>query len=286
MEPSSFDAPLLAPAATNAAVLWFPSVGTSERSSRFPPVDEHIVVPESTRDEVIRGQRVIAMPALAPHADEQADVVSLFREQVRPQYRPSVELLTRVSRKSNFATDFSIRKQGKDPKTKQRYLEELSFEVVNEQSARSIRTKAEELTARGVRRVFAIFVKKGLVAEWSADKGDWVLLSMDSVIEDRCLVRPVAVRAILDRSVARGEITRALDLTGEPVLQQIKADCRREGKREGKRDMLLRQLRKKFGDVPQAIEQRVEHARPRELDSWADEVLVAATLEQVFAEEA
>jgi hypothetical protein len=36
-----------------------------------------------------------------------------------------------------------------------RYLEEVTFEIINEQSMKDIRDKAEDLTARGVRRVFA-----------------------------------------------------------------------------------------------------------------------------------
>jgi len=30
----------------------------------FPPLDEHLVAPEVTRDEVIGGRRVVSMPAL------------------------------------------------------------------------------------------------------------------------------------------------------------------------------------------------------------------------------
>src|SRR5262245_57620536 len=145
---------LLAPAKTGAGALRLPA------SHDFPPVDEHIVQPETTRDELIRGRRVVAMPALPPHADQQFELGYVIGAHVKPGFTGSAELLTRVSKGSDFATDISVRRSGTDPETGQRYLEELSFEVVNEQTMRDITEKAEDLTARGVRRVVAIFVKK------------------------------------------------------------------------------------------------------------------------------
>ena len=48
--------------------------GPSQRlpgRSSFPPVDEHLVEPEVTRDEIIGGRRVVALPAKEPHATRQ-----------------------------------------------------------------------------------------------------------------------------------------------------------------------------------------------------------------------
>ena len=72
----------------------------------------------------------------------------------------STDLLTRLSEGSHFATDTCVRRAGIDPRTGVRHLEELAFEVVHEQSTKDITERAEELSARGVRRVVAIFVKK------------------------------------------------------------------------------------------------------------------------------
>ena len=47
----------------------------------------------------------------------------------------------------------------------------LSAQRKREQSLRDVSDKAEELTARGVRRVFALFVKTGKVSVWSAAQG-------------------------------------------------------------------------------------------------------------------
>ncbi|MGE0706727.1 MAG: Rpn family recombination-promoting nuclease/putative transposase [Planctomycetota bacterium] len=53
---------------------------------------------------------------------------------------------------------------------------------------------------------------------------------------------------------------------------------------KGERRLLLRLLRKRFGSLPAELEQRVESASQTELERWADRVLTAASLEEVFAE--
>ncbi|MBK9265685.1 MAG: DUF4351 domain-containing protein [Polyangiaceae bacterium] len=49
--------------------------------------------------------------------------------------------------------------------------------------------------------------------------------------------------------------------------------------------MLLRQLRRKFGELPEAVLARVEAADADTLDRFADKVLVARTAEEVIADE-
>jgi predicted transposase YdaD len=56
-----------------------------------------------------------------------------------------------------------------------------------------------------------------------------------------------------------------------------------EGKAEGKAETLMRQLRRRFGDLPAAVEQRLRSATIADLDRWADRILDAATLEAVFS---
>ena len=69
-----------------------------------------------------------------------------------PGYAASTHLLTRYGPWSDFATDVCVRRQGRDPETGTRYLEEVCFEVVDAQSN-------ADVIARGVRRIFGIFVK-------------------------------------------------------------------------------------------------------------------------------
>ena len=55
-----------------------------------------------------------------------------------------------------------------------------------------------------------------------------------------------------------------------------------EGKLEGQANILRRQLQAKFGELPVAVEQRLGTAGEAELTDWAERVLFAARLEQVF----
>jgi hypothetical protein len=229
MDPKSTSGMLLAPPhhGGGAASFRMPS------REPFPPLDEHLVRPEVTRDEMLRGRGIIAMPALPPHADRHCELDYVIRGNVKAGYIPSTELLTRVAGGSDFATDTCIRKDGKDPASGGRYLEELAFEVVNEQSPRDIREKAEDLAARGVRRMFAVFVKTGQVCEWSREKGEWRELDRDGVIEDECLGRPLRVGALLDAAEADDSVARALVDKGNPVIEAVSAAARREGKDQG-----------------------------------------------------
>jgi hypothetical protein len=198
-----------------------------------PPLDEHVVKPEVTRDELIRGRRVVAMPALPPHADRQAELGYVIRGNLRPGYIGASELLTRVSEGSDFATDYCVRKAGTDASSGARSLEELSFEVVNEQSARDIREKVEDLTARGVRRVIAVFVKTGKVSEWSPSTAAWKDLDRDATIEDPCLSRPLRVQALLDAAAADDAVARALLAKDVPALVEARKASEQRGREDG-----------------------------------------------------
>ncbi|WP_437547502.1 DUF4351 domain-containing protein [Sorangium sp. So ce367] len=295
---------LLAPAARGGAAVRFPPA--EPQRAHFPAVDEHLVAPEVTRDELIRGRKVVAAPALEPHAEQQVRLDFLIAPHLRPGYIGAADLITRVAEGSDFATDLSIRRAGTDPATGRRYLEELSFEIVNEQSMRDAREKAEDLVVRGVRRVFAIFVKRDEVAEWSAAEGRFVPLAPDATIEDLCLVRPVPVRALLDGAAAEREVVRALERKGNSEIEAIKArerkaaldegrragldegrragldEGRRAGLDEGQRAVLLRQLRARFGEVPEARREQVFAASGERLAEWAERILTARTLDELF----
>lgn len=61
-----------------------------------------------------------------------------------------------------------------------------------------------------------------------------------------------------------------------------KAEGKIEGKIEGRADMLHHLLQAKFGQLPAAIEQCLQTANEAELITWAERVLFAERLEQVF----
>ena len=199
-----------------------------------PKVDERLVEAETSRDEMVRGRRVVAMPANPPHADRHCQVDYVIRAHTAEGYVTSSDLLTRVGPGSDFATDTSVRRAGIDPSTDARYLEELAFEVVSEQSLRDITERAEDLARRGVRRLIAIFVKTGAVREWSRERNEWVSLPLEGVLDDPTLVRPVAIRALLDAAAADDEVVDALVAKGNQRLVQRDAEQREAGLRAGR----------------------------------------------------
>ena len=220
---------LLAPSKSGASALRLPA------ARDFPPVDEHLVQPETTRDELIRGRRVMAMPALPPHADRHFKLDYVIGAYVKEGYVGATELLTRPAQASDFATDTCIRREGVDPATGSRHLEELAFEVVSEQSMRDITEKAEDLTSRGVRRVVAIFVKKGEACEWKS--GAWKKLEPEAMFSDPTLARPLRVRALLDAAEADNAVASALLAKGNPVLMKLSAQGEAKGLRAAVRSL-------------------------------------------------
>jgi hypothetical protein len=67
----------------------------------FPRVDDHLVEPETTRDEVIGGRRIVASPAQPPHARRYGVLEYVVQAHVRPGYTAAVDLLTRVDEESD-----------------------------------------------------------------------------------------------------------------------------------------------------------------------------------------
>jgi len=55
-----------------------------------------------------------------------------------------------------------------------------------------------------------------------------------------------------------------------------------QGRAEGKADTLLRQLGRKFREVPPSVVARVRTANIDQLDEWSDRILDAKTLDNVF----
>jgi len=296
---------LVAPGAVSSGPGYsFPSAD-KHVPPRFPRLDDRLVPEEDSPYEFIRGERVQALPAKAEHADAHlraAVGVDLF---LRDDYVAAVEMLTRSDVGSDFATDVSVRKKGVDPTTGERYLEELSFEIVNEQTLKSIETKAADLVRRGVRRVFAVFVKTGQISEWSRTSNGFVPMDKESTFDDRVLVRPMVVRAMVDRALAQVELIRTLEMQKHPEIERIHKKGVDEGHKKGVdeghkkgvdeghkkgldegttkiRVMFGRLLRLRFGKVPSAVLSRIDRADAETLDAWAEKVVSAASIDDVF----
>ena len=195
----------------------------------FPPVDEHLVKPEVTRDEVIEGRRLVTCPAEAPHADQHGRLQYVLQAHVAPGYVAAVDLLTRFDQKSDFASDACVRRAGVDSQTGKRHLEELAFEVVSEQREQAVSEKVPRMHRRGVRRIFAIFIKSQQVCEWSAEgQGSWQPLGLGSSIEAPCLAKPLAVAALLDAATADDAVVEALAAKDNPALRRRETQARVE----------------------------------------------------------
>jgi hypothetical protein len=56
-------------------------------------------------------------------------------------------------------------------------------------------------------------------------------------------------------------------------------------RKEGQASMLLRQLQRKFGFLPPSYRSKLENANPDSLNIWADRILFANSLQQVFEDQ-
>ena len=56
-----------------------------------------------------------------------------------------------------------------------------------------------------------------------------------------------------------------------------------KGRQEGEASVLKKLLRKRFGDLPSWVEDRLAQASSNKLESWAEAILDAKTLEEVFS---
>jgi Putative restriction endonuclease len=259
----------------------------------FPRLDDHLVEPEVTRNEIIGGVRTVAMPAEPPHATQQSELDYLLRAHAAPGYRVAVELLTRHDQDSDFATDVCVFKDGLDPATGHRYLEEIAFEVVSEQSERLVKEKAVRMHRRGVRRIFTILVKGHRVCEWSPESQTWQPLEPAGHIADPCLVAPLAVRALLDAAAGDNAVVEALAAKGNPALRRREAEAeakgeargRAEGQAERAADDVLKVLEARSIAVSPAQRQEILSCRDLDrLSRWLHRAALASSADEVLAD--
>ena len=81
-----------------------------------------------------------------------------------------------------------------------------------------------------------------------------------------------------DSSTMAGVISRAR----EEGMQQGMEQGMDQGRVEGERALLERQLRRRFGMLSPEVTERLSQASAADLESWADNVLDAPTLDDVF----
>jgi hypothetical protein len=80
-------------------------------------------------------------------------------------------------------------------------------------------------------------------------------------------------------------LAEKLGYLGEKERLEGRQEGRQEGRLEGERRVLQRLLTRRFGELPGWALQRLENASAETLDTWADEILTAGSLEELFAQE-
>ena len=158
-----------------------------------------------------------------------------LRAHVKAGFNVAVDMLTRSSMENDFAPDASVYEAARDEETGGRQLEQLAFEIVNEQALATQTTKARELTARGVRRVFVLIVKHRKMLEWSRETDAWSATPLET-IDDACFVRPLDVSALVNAVDADESVLRALVAKGHPVLDAVREAGREEGREAGREE--------------------------------------------------
>ena len=123
------------------------------------------------------------------------------------------------------------------------------------------------------------------LADWIAYLKHW---QEDAIMHD--IERPSIKKAhqhlqalSADEQVRYQAFVRERALHDE-VTEKEEAEARglTKGKLEGQANILRRLLQAKFGELPVAVEQRLGKAGEAELSDWAERVLFAERLEQVF----
>ena len=210
----------------------------------FPCVDDHLVQAEVTRDEIIGGRLVVAEPAEPSKATKHSILNYVLRAHLAPGYHGASDLLTRFDHHSDFAFDACAYKDGIDPETGARYLQEVAFEVLSEQNESLVTEKAGIMHRRGVRRIFTVWVdSQTRVCEWSPDSQGWRPLPPESSIDEPCFATPLPIAALLDKAAADNAVVRALAAKRNPVLQEREAAAETRGVVEGETAHLLRNPR-------------------------------------------
>ena len=70
----------------------------------------------------------------------------------------------------------------------------------------------------------------------------------------------------------------------EQGIEEGRKVGRKEGRKEGEMIVLERQLTRRFGPLPESFRVRLYSATSEQLEHWADQILDAATIEDVFHE--
>jgi Uma2 family endonuclease len=254
------------------------SLGIDARTE-LPPVDEHIVVPECGY-EIDDGEVVLVPPSHEPHATCHSKLQWLLEAHKAAEFDVACDMLTRISETSDRAPDASVYPRARDPRTGGRQLEHLAFEVVSTESLGDAARKAAGLVGRGVRRVFAVDVKRRRVLEWAPGRERWTELDGAATISDPALVTPLPVQALLRDAEADYAVGRALVIKRNPAIEE----ARQESKAKGRAEAIIEVLASR-GLVLSAHEQEqiLGERDPARLGRWLARVATCESTAELLA---
>jgi hypothetical protein len=95
-------------------------------------------------------------------------------------------------------------------------------------------------------------------------------------------VLETTIEASVQRDQQRQEVTNMGDTIADMFMEKGHRKGKKEGQLEARRQILLRQLHKRFREVPPEIRETVESTKDvKQLDLWLDRVLSAQSLDQL-----
>jgi Uma2 family endonuclease len=268
--------------------------------AELPPVDERLVAPQ-TPYEMVDGELVYVPPSHPSHGERQVTASALIEACVRPEFVVATEVLMRTSRTTDIAPDISVYPRARDPATGRQRVSELAFEIVSTQSLASAADKARRLSARGVRRVFAIDVVGNRAMEWSGGLEAWRRLDIAACIEDPVLAVGLAIEPLVKAAIIDDAIARALIAKNNPVIAAEKASSwqrgheegRAEGRAEGRREAALESSRSALlqllaeRGIPLDLTDRariMEQRDLQQLEQWFARAVHCASIAEVLAD--
>ena len=118
-------------------------------------------------------------------------------------------------------------------------------------------------------------------AVWSDPSGRFGLMALFSYLAAHLEAPPERFVA------AAARIHEDAEIMGKTIAEQLlakgKAEGKAEGRTEGRAELLLRQMRRRFGVIPPVVEQRLRTADADSLDLWGERILTVATIDELFA---
>lgn len=157
---------------------------------------------------------------------------------------------------------------------------------MSEQTEREAAEKALVMSRRGVRRIFALFIKgPRRVCECSPQTENWRPLDPGSSIEDPCLVTPLAVKALLDAAEAHKAVLAALAAQGNSALLEREAAAEARGEARGEARAILKILEARGLAVSEAQREEILGCHDLErLDRWLRRAALVSSAAEITSE--